>query len=122
MLLTQVCLSERPRGVCCVCVLVSDCFALGEQRNTIALLLPTGLIRGKRGCWSPSRPHPNAICNKAGVYQAQDLSVLSGCGFRLRHCIVNVPRGFWQISTKKHVRKQTYHELRWKIFPGLMIV
>lgn len=60
------------------CVLVSDCLALGEQANTIALL-PTGLMRGKQGCWNPSRPYPNAICSKAGVHQAQDLSLLSGC-------------------------------------------
>lgn len=116
------CASVNVLVVCAPCVLVSDCLALGEQVNTIALLLPTGLMGGRQGCWSPSRPHPSAICSKAGVYQAQDLSVLSSCGFRHCHSIVNVLRSFWQISTKKRVRKQSYHELRWKIFPGLMIV
>lgn len=82
------------------CVLVSDCLALGEQANTIALLLPTGLMREKQGCQCPSRPHPNAICSKAGVCQTQDLSVLSGCGFRHCHSIVNVPEAFGKFPQK----------------------
>lgn len=55
------------------CVLVPDCPVMREQANAIAPLLPARLVRGKQGDWSPYRPHPNTICDKIGVCQAQEL-------------------------------------------------
>lgn len=42
--------------------------------------------------------------------------MLSGCEFRHCHSIVNFPKSLWQISSKRHLKKQSCHGLRWRDF------
>lgn len=42
--------------------------------------------------------------------------MLSGCDFRRRHSIVNFPKNFWQTSSKRHIKKKSYHGLELKDF------
>lgn len=121
MLLTWVCLSECPHDVCSLCPGIW-LLCLGRASKYYSSSPANRVNEWSKAASALPDILPMQYVAKPGVCQAEDFSVLAGCGFRHCHSIVNVPRSLWQISTKKHVRKQSYYELRWKIFPGLIIV